>query len=874
MTSPTQPTSLRVRAGYCLSDLGAEYSIFSSLLEDKLETSDGDPDLELMGVAIIGAVSVSAEPSLLLPYIVPARNKSLYGSYWLAVDTLASAMKDSDVADAASWLDSPSADDPSLTRLRDACVRLGARHLSQPGVRKPVIDACLRRLREYRRLFDDPEGDRAGLRPADRRDLALALAADAPDEMILMGVAGLGASDLLDHDDFEWLFGVYLDGIGDLRHIQVLLAHLYDPTRPAHADLVLNLPDDDPLVVGELAYWVQFIQFDSEEAKRLQALAERGRQRRQSNPRPDEVDSWIAGNLDLADNGDLEAFEHAIYLLLTRPGTKSIFDEFQPDLTKHPRWEELPLDLKARLIEGASNYLRVAKCNADRWLGKHLESRAARTAYRCLILLLRENPGLLDHMSSSVWREWAPAIIDWPCTMNGASQTDKSALLKHVVQHAGDEGRVAIVAVVDEALQFDDPINVETECAVLWNGHLGEQLVDRVRSSPASNFPFRLAEIVLKLDPLSVYDVLRSFLIKPALTENRDRAIFAFRNLLIEDADNQWAFLKQCFGDDRALAIDAALSTASSHRRATVRASSSTSADLYLWLSDLFPPDEDPDIDGVHMVSSREEVGRWRDSFLDSLRASGAVEEIQTIIIARPHITWLRGALLDAFAAAREKAWRPLPVRQLIEMNRRRDRLLVRDAKDLQWAVMTVLQGIQSRLVGETPESHLLWDTRVMRPKSEDEVSDYLLNRLRDSLRSDGVVVNREVQVRRNRPSGVPERTDLRVDCPFTSPDWPESTVICEVKGAWNQDLESDLGSQLVGRYMADVPGSAGIFIVLWPDIESWSRNAGASDRHLLETLDPVEVMGRLRSEADSATLSGQPVSVCNLQMPYLRQTT
>ena len=72
-------------------------------------------------------------------------------------------------------------------------------------------------------------------------------------------------------------------------------------------------------------------------------------------------------------------------------------------------------------------------------------------------------------------------------------------------------------------------------------------------------------------------------------------------------------------------------------------------------------------------------------------------------------------------------------------------------------AVAFALDEAQTRLTGATPESHYLWDTYAGRPKSEDEISDYLANELNGALSASGVIVNREVQARRNQPSGIGE---------------------------------------------------------------------------------------------------------------------
>ena len=86
-----------------------------------------------------------------------------------------------------------------------------------------------------------------------------------------------------------------------------------------------------------------------------------------------------------------------------------------------------------------------------------------------------------------------------------------------------------------------------------------------------------------------------------------------------------------------------------------------------------------------------------------------------------------------------------------------------------------------------------------MRPKNEEEISDYISNRLRDRLTERHVVVNREVEVRRSQPTGFGERTDVQVQA--VSLDGNERiTLPIEVEGAWNKDLLTAMDTKLVKR--------------------------------------------------------------------------
>jgi hypothetical protein len=168
----------------------------------------------------------------------------------------------------------------------------------------------------------------------------------------------------------------------------------------------------------------------------------------------------------------------------------------------------------------------------------------------------------------------------------------------------------------------------------------------------------------------------------------------------------------------------------------------------------------------------------------------------------------------------------------------------------------------------------LLWDTHSRRPKSEEEISDYLKIELESQLLESGVVVNREVQVRRIKPTGLPERTDLRIEALPRQEDQPAGPLKIpgEVKGAWNAGVTNSVESQLIDRYMADFQTSYGIYIAIWFDLESWtdndSRKKQAASHGSREHLDSA-----LKEQATKQLENGKKIAVVVLDASLRRPT-
>ncbi|MGH8954541.1 MAG: hypothetical protein ACRDVF_05950 [Microbacterium sp.] len=184
----------------------------------------------------------------------------------------------------------------------------------------------------------------------------------------------------------------------------------------------------------------------------------------------------------------------------------------------------------------------------------------------------------------------------------------------------------------------------------------------------------------------------------------------------------------------------------------------------------------------------------------------------------------LRRALIDVERAAADAVWRPIECEAVLALALDDRRTFVRNERDLWLQTQAALAGIASRLQADTPIAHFLWDTRSRRPKTEDEISDFLLHELRERMAAAEVTVNREVPTRRSSPSGLAMRPDLRIEALAVSA--PEGTMPMvlpvEVKGSWHADVLTAANNQLASGYMADLGAKYGVFIAVWFDVDSW----------------------------------------------------
>jgi hypothetical protein len=173
------------------------------------------------------------------------------------------------------------------------------------------------------------------------------------------------------------------------------------------------------------------------------------------------------------------------------------------------------------------------------------------------------------------------------------------------------------------------------------------------------------------------------------------------------------------------------------------------------------------------------------------------------------------------------------------------------------------LDRLNAKLHDELPAVRDLWNTSAggLSPKDEQEVADYVVRHLRDDLRGRGIIVNREVQIRRGIGDRTGQRTDIYVGAVAPGQDDSNSDHICaivEVKGNWNPDLSSAMETQLRDRYLKDNHCANGLYLVAWFSCAKWSENDSRKKRcsplSLSEATDSVS--------RQAATLSSDNVQI------------
>lgn len=883
---------VRLHAGHALESLPAGADL--ERVRAVAGGSSDDPDDELKGIALGLLWPDVLEVADVLDLLSPPKRQDVFGTYKLFLTyRLPRAFQPAHLPELLDWLLAQAADSHQhpLTDVHDAIVRLALKHTEDAEVLTRLAAYTAHHGAEHRPLLSSTArlGQEDPLLPDEARRRLLASVIDnLPDDadkawsVLDATLDSRGQHPLLTPDDVPWLIARHDDPEAPPRKalLRRLLEWRFHPDHPGHAATVLELPDDHELRLTAFAFWLDPVDLKSEQAAELRRRHEmvRGHATPRRNPEAPsdlELQTQIETYLDAFDAGDVDGYWRA-QVVVTIDEEAWHHKEFEADLTALPRWGLIPDDLRRRFIDGAPRYLQAAKCHADQWLGTTTFLRPVHAAYRALVLLLRIDLAALESLPVAVWEEWAPIVLAYH------GRGDDEATKRQLVQRAA---RTAPQALIDAARTLlrssaasGERLSVEDELVVAWSEELAAVVSETARTPHLSAAVWgQLVGLLAPRHEDGVALATDALLDPAARADNPERATLAVGILLDHAMPERWAVLERLLDDAPDLAESALLEFA--HREGLRRGAPSLAvnhlADLFLWLAGRFPPQEDPEIGG--WVSPRNAVAHWRDAILAAIRDDGTPEGLAAFARVRqqvPGVAWAY-AQADADAKALDRAWTPLTPGEVRELAEREESRLIRDSGHLHAVVDDALRMVATELQSGTPLVRWLWDERVMQPKYEPAISDYLKNRLDDLLHARSVVIGREVQVRHVRPTGLGDSVDLRIDAVRPGDANDAATIVIEVKGCWNQSLATDITTQLCDEYLRDCATTDGIYVVAWFDPAAWSLEHLADwRRERTAKRDWPATVTQLHNTAAELKTRGLNVSVHVLDCSWDRPAT
>ncbi|WP_426511589.1 hypothetical protein ACPPVO_13740 [Dactylosporangium sp. McL0621] len=704
-------------------------------------------------------------------------------------------------------------------------------------MRNEIVRVIGTRLRKMQGLLNGRELALSNIAETHRRGLVRQLRQDIGGPQLPWWLRDW---EMIRPDDFAWIAGLAVGPGEQPSAWEPWLRATYDGGRRDHREIV----DQDP----GLAELVRPI---ARPVRRRRAVAEM----EEGAARLIEAD-LRARLFDSLTGDPAEAF----YQFFLYAPLRNHHNMSELDVTKLPGWAALDDDQRRNALDIAEQYLRAGTENGAALLGTDKARPDALAALAAFVLL--DGEGRVFGLSRDRWAFWAPAIVHGPYFHN---VTEPLQRILGIAHHEVPE-------VVREA----------TEREVLGQAEFGQftlrrltAFLDRadvpwlVRFIEDHTYDAATAAVAfartLELDPATALRLLHATFehITSGDTAMPTRARQLTVVALTAGYEPAWPMIRDALASDKDAARFVFLNVADDRSFDGAAFNESELIEMWEILRRLFPPADDPVEAGTHAVSPREAAGHLRNRLLTTLAERGtgeAVRSLQTLAERHPDDPAFGYLVAQARAAHGRADWTPLEPGQVSVILSSARRVL-RNDEDLLDAVLGALHETQQALQAATPLATLLWNhaprcapqgDRACRPKTEDEVSDFLDYMI--SNRVSGAVVNREVQVARLQTSGIGQRADLLIQAQAAGNPDRVLRVLIEVKGCWNPEIVDALEQQLVGRYLARWSGSAGLFLVAWFDPAhglkpgAWRSDPIRGDRNRLG----ADLDGR----AERATLS------------------
>lgn len=868
----TEAIGTRVNAAYAIVKIG-DKGAREALMPLALGQAGPDPDNELKGCGFRAVWPDSLSAQNLFFLLTTPRRRSFHGAYarFLSQDLLPH-LKPQDLPLALRWVSENVSDHDELSRfgrLASEILSEAWNHLDDPGVTPALAKALLSRLRhsdaDLAEVIANSDDNK-------RRQILEAVIAElvtVKDKLIWLVYL---RAPLVQSDDLPWLVErLKGESSADVKQsLAELINRVFDFTKPGHLDVIIEASKTEPLIAEKFSWHLTPVELHSSEAEQqrdryleYQEILQPRLEKANEGPSPTEQ---IPILLDRFEAGDVDAWWRLNLVMTIDPNT-GYGDELTFDLTKMPGWKTADDLIKSRITQSALQYLHTGDPCTETWLGTNTIYRPAFAGYRALFLLFNLQPDAITKLPSEIWQRWAPIILAYPIDTDTSTDQPHLSLVELAYQRA----KQRILQTLDRLIEQENTesghlfvLRIIEKC---WDGDLAGTLFAKVSDPQLKpSVMGQMLEALIEHGSDEARQYAESLIAERQQQVEQERVKIAARILFSNNPLRSWPVLWELLQEDSVLGKGVIASTVHDFRfDAMKQVPEESLADLYIWLVQQYPYEEDPQYDGVHWIGPDDSAREFRNTILRVLKERGtadAVNAIRKVVQSLSRLEWLRWTLIEAQSQTRRLTWEPVAPQTLLELVQDQEKRLVQNGEQLLSVLIESLQRLESKLQGETPAAIDLWnqlDRTTFRPRDENDFANYVKRHLDDDLKGRGIIVNREVEIRRRTGDARGERTDIHVDAVLPrggEHDYDVITVIIEAKGCWHGELMTAMETQLNGRYLNDNQCQHGLYLVGWFNCEQWDQNDSRYSSRVRQLQKP-ELEQFLESQASSLTSDG-----------------
>jgi hypothetical protein len=833
----SEPSVLRIPAGAAAADI-ASRDVKARLRPFAVGQVGDDPDDELKGIGLTALWPDLMSSMELFSLLTRPKNRHLHGAYSSFLYHLAPTFRTDDLPAALEWFaGQPQRDMGPIDSLMDDIVRFALQNIEAPGVLAGLTKAVLSRVKLHDQLMSGHDDRRLATELRnDHKSRQMLLRELLPqlseDELFFLDYAGV---QVVPESDLPWLIHRIEAGkSGASEHVEIKLVRRVVDTR--HPDQMRRLwiaCQTNPALNAQCKD-LFVIPLDSDSARMLRENFQYQQKREEKllDPPPQ---IRIEQDLMNVEQGKLLEWVRLTRDLSLKPTSTDWEYADNPDLTALPGWESASEETRARIVSAALCYVNEGEPENEKWFNTAEIYFSAIGGFQALALLLTMAPEKLDAISTTTWNKWVPILLKYP---HGGAEKLKSLLLEIAYARTPDEVIARLNQVIDSDNDRHGYLFASGEMDLCWGERLAGALLTKAREPHLKpSVVSGLLQALLKHNTTGAREVAKSFITVPPPDAEPQKALMvcAIEALLSGARDAGWPEIWPVIRDYPEFGRLVIGSVSYAHAGSAdflTRLTEEQLGEFYVWMLVNYPPSP-LDHRSAGAVGPGQTAVMLRDLTLEHLKSRGtfaASEAIREAMASLPQHQWLGLHLEQAESLARAATWQPVSPQQFLALALHHQKRLLESTQQLIAVVFESLDRLQSKLTGELPASKDLWNADQGRywPKDEEDLSDYVARHLDDDIQRRGVVVNREVQIRRGVGDGTGQFTDIHVDAVVAGVrqgTYARLYVLIESKGNWNRELFENMETQLRDRYLRNNRCQSGIYLVGWFSSPKWKED-------------------------------------------------
>lgn len=827
-----------------------------------------DPADQLKGYGLRAVWPTEMTADKLFSLIVRPKNQKFFGSYYTFVSYyLPDSIRDQDLPAALSWVErqAPSHQAPLGFQeligiiLEKAFLSLEPSDFVYKDLLVPLSRAIFSRLKEDYQIFDNESNSLCiSFNDIRRRilEIIVSIISDPKDSNCLVYTE----TPLALRKDIPWMIEQLQRAQSE--KIQQIWAKLIESVFDQEAifeyiNEVLLACQMNPILKNEFKRLIDPVRLDSIEACNMRERHQKMKNRNERDVEPALLSPApcvrVASLLAKFEDGDDNAWWRLNMEMSLEPKSRFYGNEFISDLQTLHGWKIADQETRGRILDAAKKYLLKQDPNESEWIGTDIIYRPALAGYRALRLLLKEDSSFISTLPSYVWRKWASTILSFPMQSGVEDANAEKELLRMAYQHASLElikTLNILIGAENDKLNNIFIINRIEEC---WDVNLADFLVEKLKDKELKPKCMEdLLEVLLYHKDDRARDFAKSLIALPLPIEEEERlritcsATALMSHASDDDWDFLWSFIQQDNKFGREI-IERVAQTSFSLSCIGQQLNEDQLAILYVWLQHQYPHSEDPVHEDAYIYGPRDNIVDLRNSIINILKNRGtanACYAIKWISKELPEEDWLKWTQYEAEIHFRQKTWVPPSPDTIMRLAKSENACFVQNGEQLLNVLVDSLKRLQQRLQGETPRAIDLWNEngspKVYSPKDENRLSDYVKSHLEVDLKQRGIVINREVEIRRGAGASPGERTDIHVDAISNNPNETNLDIIktvIEVKGCWNKEILTAMKTQLFDRYLNESDCRYGLYLVGWFHCDQWDKRGKEAQKNNIEEL-------------------------------------